>query len=119
MSRCSVLLVSVIPLAMLGMGCGSSPTLVEQFKLDQEGVVTSHGRIDYSSVEEMPDGQIKYRTTDGQIWRVSRTVSSNGSRNYGIPVAIPQDDATQTLVDRSPIAKKEGQQAGRSQPVVP
>jgi hypothetical protein len=119
MPRFSALPVFLVFLTVLGSGCGSSPTPAEQFKLDQEGVVTSHGRIDDASVEEMPNGQIKFRTTDGQSWQVSRTVRSDGSRDYGTPVAAAPESSGQSLVEQSRIAKKEGQQAGQIQPVVP
>jgi len=55
---------------------------VAQFRSDQKGIVTPHGRIDASSASEDFTGEITYRTTNGQAWKISRTVSPDGSARY-------------------------------------
>ncbi len=79
----------VIAAFLSASGCGSQPAgPAEQFVLDQEGIVTSHGQIEPTSVRAI-DGQIEYQTTDGRTWRVLRTDRPDGTRDYGIPDEIP------------------------------
>ena len=81
----------LIALAVIGVavaGCSAEPSPVEQFKADQEGIVTSHGPVEMSTVRESPNGAIAYSTADGQTWEVSREVKPDGSRQYGKPVPL-------------------------------
>ena len=79
--------------------------------------MTPHGRIDPSSASETQTGEITYRTTNGQTWKVARTKSPDGSPRYGVPTEIPTDGSVQKQADNIAIAKKNAHhQAGARQP---
>jgi hypothetical protein len=67
----------------------SAPTSrVEHFKEKQAATVLTHGRIRMDSVEEAPDGKVKYQTSDGKTWLVAMTPDGKGGYRYGTPEAV-------------------------------
>lgn len=67
-------------------GCDASPrSKVQVFKNAQKNAITPHGKIDLDAVQETPDGQITYKTTDGSRWKVSVDFTADGEPRFGQP----------------------------------
>lgn len=97
MSRRLAAIPLLLALAFAPLGCrphhhersaSALTSRVEHFKEKQAGTILTHGRIRMDSVEEAPDGKVKYQTSDGKTWLVAMTPDGNGGYRYGTPEAV-------------------------------
>lgn len=73
------------------LGCDASPpSKAEVFKSQHQSTMTPHGPIDMDSVEEAPDGNIHYKTSDGKAWTVSAREEGDGSLRFEAPIRNDQ-----------------------------
>jgi hypothetical protein len=94
MSRRISAIALLLSLTLAPLGCrpqeeasaqSASTSLVTHFKEKQAATVLTHGKIRIDTVEEAPDGKIKYQTSDGKTWLVAMTPDGKGGFRYGTP----------------------------------